>query len=70
MSHVGFSATSGFDLKNIPPEWKIIFDKAGITQEQLQDKKQLKVVKRFMKQNAGLVGATAAKPAAESSIII
>lgn len=38
-------------------EWKIIFQKAGITDEQLQDKKQLKVVKRFMKENAGLVAA-------------
>lgn len=37
-------------------EWKLIFQKAGITDEQLQDKKQRKVVKQFMKDNAGLVG--------------
>jgi hypothetical protein len=42
-------------VQNIPPEWKIIFQKAGITDEQLQDKKQMKVVKKFMKQNAALV---------------
>lgn len=38
-------------------EWKIIFQKAGITDEQLQDKKQQKVIKKFMKENAGLVAS-------------
>ncbi|KAJ3316363.1 hypothetical protein HDV06_003802, partial [Boothiomyces sp. JEL0866] len=59
VSHVGYSATSGFSVQNIPLEWKLIFQKAGITDEQLQDKRQLKVVKKFMKQNAGLVAAAA-----------
>lgn len=59
VSHVGYNATSGFSVQNIPLEWKLIFQKAGITDEQLQDKRQLKVVKKFMKQNAGLVAAAA-----------
>ncbi|KAJ3268568.1 hypothetical protein HDV01_002565 [Terramyces sp. JEL0728] len=62
VSHVGYNATSGFSVQNIPLEWKLIFQKAGITDEQLQDKKQLKVVKKFMKQNAGLVAAAAENP--------
>ncbi|KAJ3340907.1 hypothetical protein HDU91_000781, partial [Kappamyces sp. JEL0680] len=56
VSHVGYSAQSGFSVQNIPMEWKIIFQKAGITDEQLQDKRQKKVVKQFMKDNAHLVG--------------
>ncbi|KAI8613936.1 hypothetical protein BC830DRAFT_425797 [Chytriomyces sp. MP71] len=39
LSHVGFNKESGFTAQNIPMEWKAIFAKAGITEEQLQDKK-------------------------------
>ncbi|KAJ3308276.1 hypothetical protein HDV04_001494 [Boothiomyces sp. JEL0838] len=57
VSHVGYSKADGFSVQNIPMEWKIIFQKAGITDEQLQDKKQQKVIKKFMKENAGLVAS-------------
>jgi hypothetical protein len=71
VSHVGYSAQSGFSVQNIPMEWKIIFQKAGITDEQLQDKKQKKVVKQFMKDNAHLLGGVSspalAQPAPGSS---
>ena len=63
VSHVGYSAQSGFSVENIPLEWKLIFQKAGITDEQLQDKRQRKVVKQFMRDNANLVsGGTSAVP--------
>ncbi|KAJ3268194.1 hypothetical protein HDV01_003340 [Terramyces sp. JEL0728] len=58
VSHVGYSKADGFSVQNIPMEWKIIFQKAGITDEQLQDKKQQKVIKKFMKENAGLLASS------------
>jgi hypothetical protein len=36
-SHIGWTAEKGFDLTNIPPEWQELFDKAGVTKDQLQD---------------------------------
>ncbi|KAJ3049880.1 hypothetical protein HK097_009135, partial [Rhizophlyctis rosea] len=54
VSHVGYNAKSGFSAQNIPMEWKVIFAKAGITEDQLQnDKATQRVVKRFMRDHAG-----------------
>ncbi|KAJ8331583.1 hypothetical protein QVD99_001852 [Batrachochytrium dendrobatidis] len=64
VSHVGYNPKTGFSAQNIPMEWKIIFQKAGITEEQLQDKKTAKAVAKFMKQHAGEVGKPAAAPPA------
>ncbi|KAJ3342257.1 hypothetical protein HDU83_006185, partial [Entophlyctis luteolus] len=52
VSHVGFNQNTGFTAQNIPMEWKAIFAKAGITEEQLNDKHTAKVVKKFMKANS------------------
>ena len=38
LSHIGYDAENGFDVNNIPDEWQKLFDKAGVTKEQLQDK--------------------------------
>ncbi|KAI8903601.1 hypothetical protein EDD86DRAFT_97151 [Gorgonomyces haynaldii] len=62
LSHVGYDPKKGFSAQNIPVEWKIIFQKAGITEEQLQDKKTAKIVAKFMKEHAG-----AAVPQAQSN---
>lgn len=32
LSHVGFDPKTGFSASNIPMEWKVIFQKAGITE--------------------------------------
>ncbi|KAJ3032087.1 hypothetical protein HDV00_007996 [Rhizophlyctis rosea] len=57
VSHVGYNAKTGFSAQNIPMEWKVIFAKAGITEDQLQnDRETQKVVKRFMKQHAAAGG--------------
>eukprot|EP00842_Homolaphlyctis_polyrhiza_P006889 jgi/Hompol1/78/HPOL_005214-RA len=58
VSHVGYNPKTGFSAQNIPMEWKIIFQKAGITEEQLQDKKTAKAVVKFMKQHADEVAKT------------
>ncbi|KAI8921813.1 hypothetical protein BC831DRAFT_475328 [Entophlyctis helioformis] len=76
VSHVGYDPKTGFSAQNIPMEWKIIFQKAGITEEQLQDKKTAKKVAKFMKEHADQLGrpnaaisasAGAAAPASSSA---
>ncbi|KAJ3134385.1 hypothetical protein HK100_003594 [Physocladia obscura] len=59
VSHVGFNQNTGFTAQNIPMEWKAIFAKAGITEEQLADKHTAKFVKKFMKENSGAGGMPA-----------
>ncbi|KAJ3299644.1 hypothetical protein HDU76_006253 [Blyttiomyces sp. JEL0837] len=56
VSHVGYDPKTGFSAQNIPMEWKVIFQKAGITEEQLQDKKTAKFVKKFMEQHSAAGG--------------
>jgi len=37
VSHIGWSNDGGFDIKNIPPEWKQIFQKAGIKKKDMEN---------------------------------
>lgn len=67
VSHVGFNAKTGFSAENIPPEWKIIFAKAGITESQLSDKKTAKFIHKFMTENAGMVPGTSGPKAAPNT---
>ncbi|RKP00399.1 hypothetical protein CXG81DRAFT_19647 [Caulochytrium protostelioides] len=53
VSHVGYNPQTGFSAQNIPADWKIIFAKAGISEEQLNDKRTAKIVSRFMKEHVG-----------------
>lgn len=36
-SHIGWDPVNGFDVRNIPAEWKDLFKKAGISKKELQD---------------------------------
>ncbi|KAI9203078.1 uncharacterized protein BJ171DRAFT_625502 [Polychytrium aggregatum] len=52
ISHVGFDKQKGFTTQNIPQEWKLVFEKAGITEQQYrEDKKIRKAVNKFMKEH-------------------
>lgn len=42
VAHVGFSQEEGFVTSNIPPEWMAIFKKAGVSEDDLKDKKTAK----------------------------
>ncbi len=35
-SHIGWDPTNGFDIRNIPPEWKALFKAAGVKKSDLQ----------------------------------
>jgi len=37
-AHIGWNPESGFDIRNIPEEWVRVFDQAGITKEELEDR--------------------------------
>ncbi|KAI8850935.1 P21-Rho-binding domain-containing protein [Chytridium lagenaria] len=50
VSHVGYNPKTGFSVDNIPLEWNAIFAKAGITADQLADRKTAKFLQKFMKQ--------------------
>jgi len=41
VSHIGWSADGGFDIKNIPGEWKKLFKDAGISRKQLEENPEL-----------------------------
>lgn len=49
LSHIGFNPTKGtFDIQNIPDEWKTLFAKAGITQDQLENRSTAKFIAGFV----------------------
>lgn len=53
LAHIGFDPVTGFDVKNIPPEWKVLFDKAGVTKEQLENKETAKFIVDFVQSQGG-----------------
>lgn len=53
ISHIGFDPERGFDLQNIPPEWKSLFEKAGITSDQLQNKETANFIVNFVEKRGG-----------------
>lgn len=49
LSHIGFNPEKGtFDIQNIPSEWKTLFAKAGITQDQLENKSTAQFIAGFV----------------------
>lgn len=74
LAHIGFNAQTGaFDVQNIPTEWKSIFQKAGVTREQLENKETAGFIADFVKnagggKSAGLVdGSSVSRPAHTSA---
>lgn len=49
LSHIGFNPEKGtFDIKNIPDDWKTLFAKAGITQDQLENRSTANFIAGFV----------------------
>ena len=53
LAHIGFDAEKGFDLQNIPPEWQLLFEKAGVTRQQLENKETAKFIVEFVDKKGG-----------------
>merc|ERR1712137_967300 len=43
-SHIGWDMENGFDIRNIPPEWKKLFQAAGVKKSDLQDAETRKLI--------------------------
>jgi Wiskott-Aldrich syndrome protein len=43
-SHIGWDPTNGFEIKNIPPEWKKLFANVGIKKSELKNPETSKFI--------------------------
>ncbi|XP_068611249.1 WASP like actin nucleation promoting factor b [Brachionichthys hirsutus] len=54
IGHVGWDPNTGFDLNNLDPELKNLFDMCGISDAQLKDKETSKVIYEFIEKKGGV----------------
>ncbi|XP_011605399.1 WASP like actin nucleation promoting factor a isoform X1 [Takifugu rubripes] len=54
IGHVGWDPNTGFDLNNLDPELKNLFDMCGISEAQLKDRKTSKVIYDFIEKKGGV----------------
>uniref|UniRef100_S4RFJ4 Uncharacterized protein n=1 Tax=Petromyzon marinus TaxID=7757 RepID=S4RFJ4_PETMA len=54
VGHIGWDPNTGFDLNNLDPELKSLFDMAGITESQLKDKETSKTIYDFIENFGGV----------------
>uniref|UniRef100_A0A3P8VLZ3 WASP like actin nucleation promoting factor b n=1 Tax=Cynoglossus semilaevis TaxID=244447 RepID=A0A3P8VLZ3_CYNSE len=54
IGHVGWDPNTGFDLNNLDPELKQLFDICGISEAQLKDKETSKVIYDFIEKKGGV----------------
>nr|XP_023694270.1 neural Wiskott-Aldrich syndrome protein-like [Paramormyrops kingsleyae] len=54
VGHVGWDPNTGFDLNNLDPELKNLFDMCGISEDQLKDKETSKVIYDIIENQGGV----------------
>ncbi|XP_053544253.1 actin nucleation-promoting factor WASL isoform X1 [Ictalurus punctatus] len=54
VGHVGWDPNTGFDVNNLDPELKNLFDMCGISEAQLKDQKTSKVIYDFIEKKGGV----------------
>ncbi|XP_072234030.1 WASP like actin nucleation promoting factor b isoform X3 [Leuresthes tenuis] len=54
IGHVGWDPNTGFDLNNLDPDLKNLFDMCGISEAQLKDKETSKVIYDFIEKKGGV----------------
>ncbi|XP_030638840.1 neural Wiskott-Aldrich syndrome protein-like [Chanos chanos] len=54
IGHVGWDPNTGFDLNNLDPELKNLFDMCGISETDLKDKETSKVIYDFIEEKGGV----------------
>ena len=52
-SHIGWDPVNGFDINNIPPEWKKLFKEAGVKKSDLENKETAMFLVETIAQNIG-----------------
>jgi hypothetical protein len=63
LQHIGYDPDKGFQVENIPPEWKAFFKSAGIKAKDLQDPETAKQVMNVMESYAANNDLSAPPPA-------
>ncbi|ETE67866.1 Neural Wiskott-Aldrich syndrome protein [Ophiophagus hannah] len=54
IGHVGWDPNTGFDVNNLDPELKNLFDMCGISEAQLKDKETSKAIYDFIEKTGGV----------------
>ncbi|XP_060758735.1 actin nucleation-promoting factor WASL-like [Neoarius graeffei] len=54
IGHVGWDPNTGFDVNNLDPELKSLFDTCGISEAQLKDRETSKVIYDFIEKQGGV----------------
>ncbi|XP_067284073.1 WASP like actin nucleation promoting factor b isoform X2 [Pseudorasbora parva] len=54
IGHVGWDPNTGFDLNNLDPDLKNLFDMCGISEAELKDKETSKVIYDFIEKKGGV----------------
>ncbi|XP_041833381.1 LOW QUALITY PROTEIN: WASP like actin nucleation promoting factor b [Melanotaenia boesemani] len=54
VGHVGWNPNTGFDLNNLDPDLKNLFDMCGISEAELKDKETSKVIYDLIEKNGGV----------------
>ncbi|XP_040029041.2 actin nucleation-promoting factor WASL isoform X2 [Gasterosteus aculeatus] len=54
VGHVGWDPNTGFDLNNLDPELKSLFDMCGISEAQLKDKETSRAIYDFIEKKGGV----------------
>ncbi|XP_065666391.1 uncharacterized protein LOC136087480 [Hydra vulgaris] len=58
VGHVGWDPKGGFDIFNVGPEWRKLFDTIGVTERQLKDEEISKFIYEFVQSHGGNKNAT------------
>ena len=71
VSHIGWSADGGFDINNIPPEWKKIFKSVGLRKKDLESNPELAgevldIMNKAADDTGGAIDSNTQEPAAPS----
>jgi Wiskott-Aldrich syndrome protein len=55
-SHIGWDLENGFDIRNIPPEWRKLFQAAGVKKSELADPETRKLIVSTIGQSMAMSG--------------
>ncbi|KAM9986047.1 hypothetical protein ACTFIZ_004317 [Dictyostelium cf. discoideum] len=72
-SHIGWDKENGFEIKNIPPEWRQLFQAAGIKKKDLKNPETVQFIysvigENINNQKAGITGGTTTAPYQQTNI--
>ncbi|XP_065666387.1 uncharacterized protein LOC136087477 isoform X2 [Hydra vulgaris] len=58
VGHVVWDPRGGFEINNIDPQWRKLFDTIGVTEKQLEDEETSKFIYEFVESHGGIEKAT------------